>query len=88
MDSAWAVTHRGLAGMPFGNFGRGTLFSFLATLQHVDFPEQGLDPGHSGNLSGSCRNAESLTCCAGPGIEPASQHFQDATDPTAPQWEH
>ena len=33
-------------------------------------------------------NARSLTRCAGPGIEHASQHSRDATDPTVPQWEY
>ena len=28
-----------------------------------------------------------LTHCAGPGIEPASWHCRDATDPRVPQWE-
>jgi len=29
----------------------------------------------------------SLTPCAGIGMEPASQHSQDAADPVVPQWE-
>ena len=49
------------------------LFSFLAAPQHVEFPSQGSDLGHSCNLSRRCGNARSLTHCAGPGIEPVSQ---------------
>ena len=32
----------------------------------------------------SCSNAGSLTHCAGPGIEPAFQQSQNATNPIAP----
>ena len=34
-----------------------------------------------------CGNARSLTLCAGLGIEPTFQRFQDAADPFTPQWE-
>ena len=49
--------------------------------------------GHGSDLSRSCHvghsysSARSLTCFAGPGIEPASQCSQDAPDPIAPQQE-
>ena len=39
------------------------------------------------DLCCSYGNARSLTCCAGPGMEPMSQCLQDATNPIAPQWE-
>ena len=45
------------------------------------------DPSHICDLSHSCGNAGSLTHCAGPGIKPASQRSQDATDPVVPQQE-
>ena len=54
-------------------------FSLLATLWHVEFLGQRSDP--------SCCSAGSLTCCVGPGIEPVSQGFKDATYATAPQQE-
>ena len=55
------------------------LFYFwLPSTQHVVFLGQGSD------LSCSCSNTKS---CARPGIEPASQRSQDATDPIAPQQE-
>ena len=59
-------------------------FSFLATPRFLEFPGQGSDPSHSRNLSRRCGNAGSLTHCAWPGIEPVTQHFQDAaaTNPT------
>ena len=44
----------------------------------MELPGQGSDPSLSLNLSG---NTGSLTHCARPGIEPVSQHFQDATNP-------
>ena len=59
------------------------LISFLATQRAVEFLGQGSEPSRSCDLSQS--NAGSLTNCAGPGIEPATQHSQDATSPVAPQ---
>ena len=52
-------------------------------------PGQGSDPSCSLSLSRSCGNirSRSFTHCPGPGIEPACQCSQDATDPFAPQWE-
>lgn len=49
-------------------------------------PGQGSDPSCSLSLSRSCGNirSRSLTHCPGPGIEPACQCSQDATDPFAP----
>ena len=44
-----------------------------------------LSRGH--NLSHGCGNARSLTHCARPGIEPTSQHSQDAAYPVGPQQE-
>ena len=62
-------------------------FFFLAAPTHMEFPGQGSDPSHSLNLSLSCGTAGSLTHCAGPGIEPVSQHSQDTANPVVPQWE-
>ena len=39
------------------------------------------------DLCCSCRNARSLTHCAGPGVEPLSQGCRDATHPVVPRWE-
>ena len=50
-------------------------FFFLAAPWHMELLGQGI---RSEPLSRSCSNARSLTCCAGPGIEP---------DPIVPQWE-
>ena len=50
----------------------------------MEFLGQGSDLSHHCNLSCNCRNARSLTHCAGLGIEPASQDSQDAADPVAP----
>ena len=63
------------------------LFAFLANPWHIEFPGQGLDLSCSCDPSHSCGNARSLTHCAGPGIKPASQHSQDAANPTMPQQE-
>ena len=52
-----------------------------------EFPGQGSDPNHSCNLSHSCGSARSLTRCARPGIESASQCSRDASDPIVPQQE-
>ena len=62
-------------------------FPFLATPWHTDFLGQGSDPSRSRELRRSCGNTGSLTHCAGLGIEPVSQCFQDAADPVVPQWE-
>lgn len=60
-------------------------FSFLTAPRHMELPGQGSHLSRSLDLSHSCGDARSLTSCAGPGIEPASQHSQGATDPIAPQ---
>ena len=60
---------------------------FLPTPWYTEFLDQGSDLSCSCNLNCSCSNAGSLTHCAGPGIEPASQSSQDATDPAVPQEE-
>ena len=75
------------------NDGNGTILFFfffllLAIPWHMEFPGQGSDPSHSCNLSCSCSNATSLTHRTRPGIEPVSQHSQDAAaDPAVPQQE-
>ena len=51
----------------------------------MEFPGQGSDLSYSCDLSHSCGNTRSLTHCAGPGIKPVSQCFQDATNPIVPQ---
>ena len=61
-------------------------FWFLAALRHLEFPGQGSDLSHICDLSCSCGNARSLTHCTGPGIEPASQHSQDAIVGTPRRW--
>ena len=48
---------------------------------------KGSDPSCSCDLHHSCSSARSLTLCARPGIELASQSSRDATDLRAPQWE-
>ena len=60
-------------------FGRG------GSLRLMEFPGQGSDPSHRGNISHSCGNARSLTQCAGPGTKPATQRSQDAAHPIVPQ---
>ena len=60
-------------------------FYFLAILQHTEFPDQGSDPSHSLDLSRSCGNTRSLTCSAWPGIKPAPQGSQDATNSIVPK---
>ena len=60
---------------------------FLAAWWHMEFPGQGSDPSQSHELSHSCGNTASLSHCAGPGITPSTQCFQDAADPTEPQQE-
>lgn len=44
-------------------------FSFLAALQHVEFPGQGLDPSYSCSLCCSCGNATSSKPTARPGMD-------------------
>ena len=39
------------------------------------------------DVSRICGNTGSLTHCAGPRIEPSSQHSQDTADPVVPQGE-
>ena len=56
-------------------------FFFLAALKRMEFPGQG-----SGS-SCTCDNTDCLTHRARPGIQPASQHSRDATDPVGPQQE-
>ena len=60
---------------------------FLAALQHMEFLGQGSDPSHICDLRHSCGKAGSAAHCARPGTKPASQRFQDAADPIAPQQE-
>ena len=52
----------------------------------MEFLGQGLDLSRSHDLSPSYGNAGSLTYHARPEIKPASQHSQDTTNPTVPQW--
>lgn len=56
------------------------LFSLLAAPWHMEFQGQGSDPSQGHDLSQNCSNIESLTHCAGPGIEPVSQRSQEAPD--------
>ena len=54
----------------------------------MEFPGQGSDPSCNCDLSRSCSNTVgSLTHCAGPGIKPAFQSFQDRANPIVPQRE-
>ena len=55
-------------------YGSFFLFSFLAAPWYMEFLGQGSDRSHSCDLSHSCSNARSSRHCAGPGMEPASQH--------------
>ena len=64
-----------------------TPWPFLAALWHMELPSQGWDLSQSLHLSLSCGNAGSLTHCAGPGIKPEPQRFQDAANPVGPQQE-
>ena len=52
-------------------------FSFLATLWHMEFPNQGSTEGM----------LDPVTRCASHSIEPASQCCRDAIDPVSPQQE-
>ena len=82
----WATTEL-LGGFYSSRVTHVFYFSFLAAPQHVEFPGQGSDLSHSLDLSCSCGNNGSLPNHARPGIEPASQHSQDAAHPTVPQQE-
>ena len=62
-------------------------FSFLATLWHMEFSGQGSDPNCSCDLLHSYTNTRSLTYCARPGTEPASQCPRDTANPVVPQQE-
>lgn len=55
---------------------------FLATLQHMEVPGQGLDPSHSCDLRWSLQPT-----VLGWGIKPASQRSGDTADAVAPQGE-
>ena len=65
----------------FQNCDRILLFVclFLPSTWHMELLGQESDPSHSIHLRCSCDNIKSLTNCAGPGIEPASQHSQDTS---------
>ena len=60
---------------------------FLATPQHMALLGQGSDASHSCDPCHSRVKAGSLTHCAGPGIELASQGSRDTTNPVVPQGE-
>ena len=62
-------------------------FPFFGCHGHMGFQGQESDPSPGCDLCHSCGNAGSLTHCARPGIEPASQRSQDITNPSAPQRE-
>ena len=53
----------------------------------MEFPGQGSDLSCSQDFSRNYGNAGSLTHCAGPGIQPATQNSQNATDPIESQQE-
>ena len=55
--------------------------------RHMELLGHRTDVSLSRKLSCSCGNARSFTHCAGLGIEPMSQHSQDATHPVVPQRE-
>ena len=55
--------------------------SFLAAQRHVEFLGQGSDLGPSCDLRQSCCSARSLTHCARPEIQPASQGSRDPPSP-------
>lgn len=64
------------------------LFFFSGCPATYRVPRPGIrDPSRSCNLQCTCGNTGFLTHCVWPGIEPSSQHSQDATDPSVPQWE-
>ena len=64
-----------------------SLSLFLAALWHMEFPGQGSDLNHHGDLYRGCGNAGSLTHGTRLEIKPASWHCSDAADPVAPQQE-
>ena len=53
----------------------------------MEFLGQGSDLSYNHDLGRSCGHARSINHSAGPGIEPVSQHSQDAADPIASQKE-
>jgi len=61
-------------------------FSLFFPVAH-GAPGQASDPNLGHEPSHSCSNTRSLTHCAGPDIEHASQHSQDTTNPIMPQQE-
>ena len=60
------------------------LFLFWPPHGHMELPRQGLGSNPSCNLSCSWGNTRSLTHCAWPGSQHASQRSQDTADPIAP----
>lgn len=70
-----------LAGSGFSSFEYLYFFFFFAAPRHMELL------GQDQILSHSYSNTGSLTQCAGPWIEPAFQHSQDATNPAVPQRE-
>ena len=60
------------------------VFFLFGHPRHMELPSQGSDPSCSCNLRSRCGNAGSLTQCAQPGVEPASQGSRGAADPVAP----
>ena len=51
----------------------------------MEFPDQGLDPSRSWDLSCSCSHAGSLTHSVGLEVETVSQRSQGTADPIASQ---
>ena len=68
----------------------GLIILFFLFFPHFGCPKAygargpGIRSEPSLELSHSCCNNECLTHCAGPGIEPVSQHSQDAANPILP----
>ena len=62
-------------------------FHFLGVLWHMEFLGQGSDLSCSCDLSHSYGSVGSLAQYARLGIEPVSQHSQDASDPIGPRQE-
>ena len=72
-------THKfyvGLGSCSQGGFFCLFVFCFCRPVAYMELPGQGSDPSHSHKLNCSCGNTESLTYCAVPGVEPASQLSQ------------